>query len=109
MKYDRHVPIDLKIKERWVAALRSGDYEQARNTLRNKKGAMCCIGVLCEIQGRKWEWDDQRDAYVGAQLIVTPETSEYAGAGGGNFRPLARMNDRGDSFTQIADYIEENL
>lgn len=36
------------IKAKWVAALRSGDYEQGRNYLQSE-GKFCCLGVLCEV------------------------------------------------------------
>jgi hypothetical protein len=36
------------IKERWVAALRSGEYRQAEGYLRTEEG-FCCLGVLCEL------------------------------------------------------------
>lgn len=36
------------IKKRWVDALRSGEYEQAKNYLSTPDG-YCCLGVLCEI------------------------------------------------------------
>lgn len=36
----------------WVEALRSGKYKQARRRLKNPRtGAMCCLGVACEISG----------------------------------------------------------
>lgn len=41
------------VKELWLTALRSGEYEQAKGTLRGKvadeKEGYCCLGVLCEI------------------------------------------------------------
>lgn len=57
------------IKE-WVAALRSGEYEQARGALKEyrefdpsrgefgeyvnlEKGRFCCLGVLCDLAERK--------------------------------------------------------
>ncbi len=36
------------IKSRWVAALRSGNYSQARGRLESESH-YCCLGVLCEI------------------------------------------------------------
>lgn len=40
--------MDPAIKEKWVAALRSGAYEQGRNQLRTANG-YCCLGVLCDL------------------------------------------------------------
>lgn len=37
------------IKERWVAALRSGEYEQGYGLLRNSQEYYCCLGVLSEL------------------------------------------------------------
>jgi hypothetical protein len=37
------------IKEKWVAALRSGEYKQTKGYLRNKKG-YCCLGVLTNFR-----------------------------------------------------------
>lgn len=44
--------MDQQVKEKWVAALRSGRYEQARGKLRvgwEGKEGYCCLGVLCEV------------------------------------------------------------
>lgn len=35
-----------ELKEKWMAALRSGEYEQGRDILHDGKGAYCCMGVL---------------------------------------------------------------
>lgn len=40
------------MKGLWLAALRSGEFEQARSALRNNEGAMCCLGVACEVVRR---------------------------------------------------------
>lgn len=36
-------------KAKWVAALRSGKYEQGRAALHKEGGGMCCLGVLCDV------------------------------------------------------------
>lgn len=33
----------------WLFALRSGEFKQARSTLRRVDGSCCCLGVACEI------------------------------------------------------------
>lgn len=46
------------VKEKWIAALRSGDYLQSTGRLkrdeegRGKKVSYCCLGVLCELHGK---------------------------------------------------------
>ena len=41
------------IKERWIAALRSGKYKQAKEALRVRgedgQDRLCCLGVLCDV------------------------------------------------------------
>ena len=36
------------VKNRWIKALRSGDYDQGRTVLR-KDNNYCCLGVLCDL------------------------------------------------------------
>lgn len=48
--------MDQAIKERWVTALRSGEYEQGKGYLRLSDGKgkdhYCCLGVLSELAAR---------------------------------------------------------
>ena len=37
-----------EIKDRWVKALESGEYDQTKGYLHDEDG-YCCLGVLCEI------------------------------------------------------------
>lgn len=37
-----------EVKDRWVAALRSGQYRQAQGDLQDGQG-FCCLGVLCQL------------------------------------------------------------
>lgn len=42
-------------KEKWVKALRSGNYKRGKGRLRSNMG-YCCLGVLCDISGLgEWE------------------------------------------------------
>lgn len=47
-RYKNRPLLPLEVKEQWVNALKSGEYEQGNNHLcySNK---YCCLGVLCEI------------------------------------------------------------
>ena len=38
-----------EIRARWVAALRSGAYEQGTSRLRDASDRRCCLGVLCDL------------------------------------------------------------
>lgn len=42
--------IDPEIKAEWIAALRSGKYEQGRYTLRTPDNKFCCLGVYCDMK-----------------------------------------------------------
>jgi len=92
--------MDKDIKEKWVKALRSGEYTQGNMYLRTECGQHCCLGVLLEVQGCK--------------DIPTHATEELpagyeAGLSTDICLTLANKNDRGVSFAEIADYIEANL
>lgn len=60
------------IKKLWVDALRSGEYEQGKNVLRNiEKNTFCCLGVLCDIaikQGLPIKTDTIND-YSGDRVL----------------------------------------
>lgn len=100
--------MDGKLKSKWVKALRSGNYKQTKGKLKSRNGGFCCIGVICDILGRRWEWKD--GDYVGNNIIVNEETKDFAGDIWGDvLQPLVQMNDDGKSFSEIADYIEECL
>jgi hypothetical protein len=47
--------MDTEVKDRWIDALESGDYEQGRSVLAtvadDGKRKYCCLGVLCEVLG----------------------------------------------------------
>lgn len=66
-----------EVKEKWLAALRSGEYPQSVGALRSDAG-YCCLGVLCDLyrleNPSRWvedhddlgtaafEWDPKRQA-----------------------------------------------
>jgi len=98
------------IAEKWVKALRSGEYEQGRGQLRiNNKH--CCLGVLCDIS-KLSIWD--QDSYIkGSSAITLPtEVKMWADmkSGGGHLGEdklsLWQLNDAGKTFSEIANIIE---
>ena len=130
--------MDQEIGRKWVAALRSGEYTQTTGTLRREgsggfggPAGFCCLGVLCDIMdpGR---WGET--TFTGA--VCYGATNEGGAADGmppwdilkraalaesiprdygDDVRPaisaddLARRNDGGATFAEIADIIEEAL
>lgn len=43
--------MDQKIRKQWTAALRSGEYGQAKEVLRVQDN-YCCLGVLCDLHAK---------------------------------------------------------
>lgn len=128
--------MNAKIAKKWVAALRSGEYQQCQSRLRNKTG-FCCLGVLCDLYRKEagagvGEWaphqmtiDDgyKEDGYIWiddddqSTGMLTGSVRDWAGMdrSDGGFRDpgpmaghisLADMNDTGRSFEEIANIIE---
>ena len=108
-----------ELKAKWVAALRSGEYTQARETLCDEGDAFCCLGVLLSISDKGYwngplyeferEYDDDGDPIVcdgdlgrfGRRMFGISDTAEAS---------LITMNDdQNKSFAEIADYIESAL
>ena len=99
------------LKASWLEALRSGRYKQDRGKLRTENG-FCCLGVLCDvIDSNSWDWFELPDG--GKSYIHGNDTSYVTSMKYGNCElyqiELSNMNDRGKSFSEIADYIEKNV
>lgn len=113
------------IKKKWVAALRSGDYKQGRDQLRNEKNEFCCLGVLCNIHAQEHPRiaAQQEDplSYMGEEGDCPDEVEKWAGLKGRIHEPLfdpvtqeffclIELNDFDQlSFDEIADVIERSL
>jgi hypothetical protein len=112
-----------------VAALRSGEYTQARGRLRTKD-QYCCLGVACDLMDpdswmeisvesvtpeQSYQWrqelnylDSEAMDHYGFLGATTEETES------GSFRACsqhkyAQMNDEEKTFSQIADAIEKDF
>lgn len=112
-------------RTRWVAALRSGEYQQLTGSLHDygtkTPDAYCCLGVALELLAAELHVDD----------IFNFEISDNARVNGGHYylaedqeelpssyayflmditpaegTQLARLNDAQFTFNQIADIIE---
>lgn len=122
--------MNQEIKDRWIAALRSGEYEQGRGYLKSD-GKFCCLGVLCDLALKDGivEADEERssnvsygdpansvdcsdhvlpwavrrwaeiDSSLGDEIMVDITGHPY----------LTTVNDKGATFEQIAQIIEEQL
>ena len=103
---------------KWVAALRSGEFEQAQGRLKDGD-AYCCLGVACELYIRETgvgSWDERSSFLNGdgraysavlpdelqTWLGVRADVASYAEG----VCALTIDNDNGKTFTEIADIIE---
>ena len=121
--------MDKTANKLWVAALRSGKYTQSLTQLRGKGNSRCCLGVLCDVyriatgRGRwKIKGQDGSPAFTVDGCIdngyLPPPVQAWAGLPkkSGDLvtidnveTSLARHNDSGVLFPEIADAIESQL
>jgi hypothetical protein len=119
-----------RIKQRWLDALRSGEYKQTTETLRDENG-FCCLGVLCDIHAKERgaNWVKRIESYelYGEVQLLPLSVQEWAGLdndmggvvdfeyeGGGEIHlradTLPEINDSWHKdFNEIADLIEAQL
>ncbi len=115
-----------EVKTKWVAALRSGDYEQGRTYL-NNNGKFCCLGVLSEIAVAEGIVDTREIYGIVSYGLngsargdggwesagVTKPIREWANIESnprmGNNDAMSMNDSFGYTFDQIADEIEEHL
>ena len=108
-------------KEKWVKALRSGQYAQTSGMLHseNPNGAhsYCCLGVLLDIsdighfEGPLYHLEEcdaeNRIVFCGGEL---ESLTGYFEVTLEQQNKLVQMNDEnGNTFAEIADYIESAL
>jgi len=113
--------INVELKNKWLAALRSGDYVQG-NTFLLKDGKYCCLGVLCELAAKDnsriivgpGDRDDSIafDSFANTvpisvmSQLITHNLPLYDVMWG----TAIRMNDKErKTFPEIADYLERAL
>jgi len=109
-----------QIKQKWVDALRSGEYQQTQNYLRKEDG-FCCLGVLCDLYGKEnnVEWNLANNGhnyeFQEFESYLPSSVRKWAGVEGYNFlvnngtETLAGLNDTGCTFEEIAHIIENHL
>lgn len=104
-------------RDKWVAALRSGEYAQTRGQLgkpgkriHKKYDSFCCLGVLCDIvDDTKWIEFDDEILYGGENFLPPDSVFKKVGLLPVIGLDLSNMNDDGMKFPTIANYIENNL
>lgn len=105
-----------EVKDKWIDALTSGEYEQG--ILYLKKGNnYCCLGVLCDLFIKEhpgtveWESSGAANDFIFDSTSALPDqVREWSGVSEYEEADLMELNDReGKSFEDIADYIKESL
>ena len=106
------------IKKQWLKALRSGEYTQTTCSLRRRDdcGTMsyCCLGVLTDIVRHHDKIKRQKkNLFDSCGGLLHPLVAKYTKLSEENLgvqEDLADLNDnQGQSFEQIANWIESNL
>lgn len=104
-------------RDKWVEALRSGDYEQGRDVLCDEENRYCCLGVLNEVMGNKSRTNRMGREYLDAKdeagdyycFAMNTYWLESQGVSRDMASRLAKMNDLGMQFVDIAQWIEANV
>lgn len=104
--------MDAEFKQKWVAALRSGEYQQGEGFLL-KDDTYCCLGVACRVVGYSEEQIFNKQ-YIPPDFDYLPNELKgvYLSTGEpqNELEILIKMNDQDYyDFNKIADYIEKNL
>ncbi len=113
-----------EFRKEWIAALRSGKYEQGRTRL-DYDGKYCCLGVACKLLADRGLL--KRIDFTGScgktgcgygngvpMLGVMPEAAveliglvnRFGDSAKDNGRSLTSLNDTGTPFPEIADLLE---
>lgn len=112
-----------EIKQRWIEALRSGEYKQGTTYLR-QDNSYCCLGVLCDLYNKDhyetcWEPVTKGcDVYAidGSGCVLPSAVEQWSGLlhcegkyGEAPEHRLTVLNDDGLSFQEISNIIEEHF
>lgn len=110
-------------RAKWLEALRSGKYQQGRDVLR-AGDSFCCLGVACDLYDSS-RWEEGTNCYTQLSFYPPEEVrlafglpssyglGSYGDRGDGKGVTLtnwiAHMNDQGNTFSKIADFLEQEF
>lgn len=97
---------DFEDFNKWIEALRSGDYNQGNGMLfRPDNNTFCCLGVACNVM--EYKRSEMEHFLMPLSIGLNPKHGLY------NFLSNERMcdmladfNDTGSTFKEIAEYLE---
>lgn len=109
--------LDPEKKRVWLEALRSKNYTQGNQTLKNHRGYFCCLGVYADaVEHVEWKKEVNSNPDQGSFEYFVYDQETYSGSLPNYMvdekaQPsLMAMNDSESlSFNEIADWVEENL
>jgi|688.fasta_scaffold792599_2 hypothetical protein len=112
-QYENRSKVPPKIKEKWLEALRSGNYNQIQERLSSPEG-YCCLGVLCEVLEIpksvspviQYEGSQSTLPYSVTKKTDLTKYGDFNGFTINEKYTLADLNDSGASFELIAHIIE---
>lgn len=133
MTYTKRYTMRAHALDAWLKALRSGEYAQTKNKLchigENGERSFCCLGVLSDIAVKEgaceWRGRFRHDVVDGEANYLTDSVTAWARLSDqtreqlrisdliafidmdGMKTYLSDLNDRGSSFNEIADIIEQ--
>ena len=84
-----------EIKAQWIAALRSGEYRQGRNTLRDAKDRFCCLGVLCDLA--------EKAGVISEPQQMSTGIYQYADGFSGRFRQIGVLPEKVAEWSGLDD------
>jgi hypothetical protein len=103
------------MKLAWVKTLREAPVPQGKGLLYNSSnGSYDPIGVLCRLASTVY-YNKDSDAFYHERskfpmkIRINKKMSECYHLSFENEKHILKMNDEGKSFSEIADWIEENL
>lgn len=118
-----------EIAERWISALRSGEYKQTTDgVMRTGDDKFCVLGVLCDLHSQEtnqpWQLfpNGRYHSYHYRSCTIPHEVALWAGldcnqlvhldnigTSQPNTRSVSALNDSGVSFEELANLIEKQL
>lgn len=107
----QNVIIDQNIKNRWLDALRSGNYQKCELTMRDQNDCFCALGVLADVVApndwvkNEYGWNNKGfDPYDGNNYRNKFNPWYVSDENDGTSNDIDPS-----TFDQVADWIEENL
>lgn len=106
----KDVRLPKRFKEKWVKALRSGNYKQGKESLYTEHtNSFCCLGVACAITYKGPVKNLAWHSYIELGEDWSENVPKLLVNDEGIPEKLAKMNDDGKTFKQIAAYIDRYL